>query len=60
MEDIIVILILTIIVVSIVWYLSNAKKLGETCIGCPYSRQCKGTCSSFNRKIESINNKSIN
>ncbi|HPX32933.1 MAG TPA: FeoB-associated Cys-rich membrane protein [Erysipelotrichaceae bacterium] len=47
MEDIIVILILIAIVVSILWYLSNAKKRGETCIGCPYSKQCGGNCNSY-------------
>ncbi|NMA17053.1 MAG: hypothetical protein GX935_07415 [Erysipelotrichia bacterium] len=59
MEDIIVILILIVIVVSILWYLSNAKKRGETCIGCPYSKQCGGNCNSHNHKIKDVRNNNI-
>lgn len=59
MEDIIVILILIAIVVSILWYLSNAKKRGETCIGCPYSKQCGGNCNSYNHKIKDVRNNNI-
>ena len=48
MENGIVIIILTVIVVGIVWYLLRAKKRGENCIGCPYAKQCKGKCSQSN------------
>lgn len=47
MEDIIIIAVLLCIIGGIVFYLSRAKKRGETCIGCPYSRQCgskDGSC----------------
>ncbi len=42
MVDIIIILILLCIVGGIVFYLYRAKKRGETCIGCPYAKQCGG------------------
>ncbi len=45
MENIIVIVIVVCIIGSIVCYLYRAKKRGETCIGCPYSKQCGGNCS---------------
>ncbi len=50
MIDLILIVILLCIVGGIVLYLYKAKKRGETCIGCPYARQCAkkcgGKCSS--------------
>lgn len=45
MENYIIILILLCIVGCIVFYLYKAKKRGETCIGCPYAKQCGGHCS---------------
>ena len=45
MENIIIILILAVIIGSIVLYLYKAKKRGETCIGCPYAKQCGSKCS---------------
>lgn len=45
MENVVVILILLAIVAGIIWYLVRAKKRGETCIGCPYAKQCSGKCS---------------
>ena len=42
MKDAIVILILVAIAAAIIWYLVRAKKRGETCIGCPYAKQCGG------------------
>lgn len=45
-ENIIGVSILVCIVGGIVFYLYKAKKRGETCIGCPCSKQCanKGKC----------------
>lgn len=43
--NIIIIVILLGIVGGIVWYIYKAKKRGETCIGCPYAKQCGGKCS---------------
>ena len=45
MENIIVIIIVVGIIGSIINYLYRAKKRGETCIGCPYSKQCSGNCN---------------
>ena len=50
MENIIIIAILVLIAGGIIWYLSRAKKRGETCIGCPYSKNCNGTCNSEKKK----------
>jgi len=44
MENFIIILIVLCIVGAIVLYLYKAKKRGETCIGCPYAKQCGGKC----------------
>lgn len=45
MENFIIIVILLGIIGGIVWYLRKAKKRGETCIGCPYAKQCSGKCN---------------
>lgn len=45
METLIVILILLLIAAAIIGYLVRAKKRGQTCIGCPYAKQCSGKCS---------------
>lgn len=44
MENIIIIVITAAIITAVVIYLLNSKKRGETCIGCPYSKQCGGKC----------------
>lgn len=44
MENVIVVLILLGIAAAIVYYLYKSKKRGQTCIGCPYSKQCAGKC----------------
>ena len=44
MENFIIVAVLLAIVGGIVWYLFRAKKRGETCIGCPYAKQCGGKC----------------
>ena len=36
--------ILLAIVAAVIVYLYRAKKRGETCIGCPYAKQCGGGC----------------
>ena len=46
MENIIVALILTLIVVGIVFYIIRAKKSGQKCIGCPHSKGCGGSCQT--------------
>jgi len=44
MENVIIILIVAAIIGGIIFYLCKAKKRGETCIGCPYAKQCSGKC----------------
>lgn len=47
MENFIIIVIILCIVSGIIFYLYKAKKRGETCIGCPYAKQCgNGQCGS--------------
>lgn len=46
LTDLIIIAIVLAIIGSIVRYLYRAKKRGETCIGCPYAKQCGSGCSS--------------
>ncbi len=38
--DIIIILVVAAVVIAVSVYLCKAKKRGETCIGCPYAKQC--------------------
>ncbi len=45
MENVIVVLLLVAIAAGIIWYLIRAKRKGETCVGCPYAKQCMGKCS---------------
>ena len=45
MIDFIVAAIVLAILGGILFYLYRAKKRGETCIGCPYAKQCgSGSC----------------
>ncbi len=43
-------LLLIIIIFAIIFfaglYIYNAKKKGQTCIGCPYAKSCGGKCDS--------------
>ncbi len=50
MENYIIIAIVVGIVCGIIAYLRRAKKRGETCIGCPYAKQCGGKCNTNNDK----------
>jgi len=45
MENVVIVAILALLVIGIVRYLIKAKKRGETCIGCPYAKQCDGHCN---------------
>ncbi|MBR3908871.1 MAG: FeoB-associated Cys-rich membrane protein [Clostridia bacterium] len=46
MKNAIIIIVLALIVAAICLYLYKAKKRGEKCIGCPYAKQCSGSCSN--------------
>ena len=43
--NVVVVLLLLAIAAGIIWYLIRAKKRGETCIGCPYAKQCGSKCN---------------
>ncbi len=50
LENFIIIVILLCSVGGIVYYLYKAKKRGETCIGCPYAKQCGGKAAGAHKK----------
>lgn len=43
--DIIAIVAIALIVGGALAYIIVAKRRGQKCIGCPYSKQCGGCCS---------------
>ncbi len=45
MANIIVVAVLVVIVGLAARYIYKAKKSGQKCIGCPYSKSCNGSCS---------------
>ncbi len=45
MENIIIAIVLVCIVVAVIIYLFRARKQGDACIGCPFSKECSGKCS---------------
>lgn len=45
MDDIIIILIVAIIVISVSFYIYKNREKGVKCIGCPDSKGCNGNCS---------------
>ena len=45
MENVILILVLTVILGGAAWYIIRAKKKGQKCIGCPDGASCAGNCS---------------
>ena len=50
MEDVIIVIILLAIAAGIIFYIYKAKKSGQKCIGCPYSKQCgskSSQCDSY-------------
>lgn len=46
MENVLIVFIVAAILGGVIWYLLRAKKQGQTCIGCPYCKQCSGKCQS--------------
>ena len=42
--DIIIALVVIVIVGAAVLYIYRARKRGQKCIGCPYSKTCGGNC----------------
>ncbi|MBE6855812.1 MAG: FeoB-associated Cys-rich membrane protein [Ruminococcus sp.] len=51
MENVIIIAVVIIIVGLASLYIYKAKKSGQKCIGCPYSKSCSsGKCNCGNNK----------
>lgn len=46
MKDAIIVILIVVITALIIFYLYNAKKRGEACVGCPYAKQCGGKCNT--------------
>ena len=44
MKDLILVAVLVAIMVGAGAYIYVAKRRGKTCIGCPCSGECKGSC----------------
>ncbi len=44
--DIIILALVALAVTLAVIYVCRAKKRGEKCIGCPYSKECNGKCNT--------------
>ena len=38
--NIVLVIIIFVIITSIITYLVRAKRRGETCVGCPYAKDC--------------------
>ena len=45
MTDFIVIAVVFLVVAGACFYIYRAKKKGQKCIGCPYGKECNGSCS---------------
>ena len=46
MTDIIIVAVIILVVGAASLYLYRAKKRGQKCVGCPYCKECGGSCSS--------------
>ena len=44
LDDVIAIAVIALIIGGAVAYIIKAKKAGQKCIGCPYSKTCSGNC----------------
>ena len=45
LENIIIIAVVVLIIGGASAYIYKAKKKGQKCIGCPYGKECNGSCS---------------
>jgi len=52
MENIIIIIVLAAIIFCVIRYLYKAKKKGQTCIGCPYAKECKKSSDGCDIKVK--------
>ena len=44
--DVIVLLVIALAIGGAIFYIIRSKKRGQKCVGCPYSKECGGNCSS--------------
>lgn len=44
--EIIILAVVALAIALAVIYIYRAKKRGEKCIGCPYSKECNGKCNT--------------
>ena len=52
-DDIIAAAVIVLIIGGAIFYIVKAKKAGQKCIGCPYSKQCSGCCPSKSNEQKS-------
>ena len=43
--EIIAFILVAVIIAAAVVYIVKAKRSGQKCVGCPYSKDCSGKCS---------------
>ncbi|MBO5930845.1 MAG: FeoB-associated Cys-rich membrane protein [Clostridia bacterium] len=48
--DMVVLLVILLAVGGAILYIIRAKKNGQKCVGCPYSKECSGNCSCEQKK----------
>ena len=48
--DIVVLLVIAFAVGGAILYILRAKKSGQKCVGCPYSKECGNNCSCQQKK----------
>lgn len=42
MVDVVILIVIALIIIGAFAYIHKAKKSGQKCIGCPYSKTCGG------------------
>ena len=47
--EIIAFLLVAAIIAAAAVYIVKAKKSGQKCVGCPYSKNCSGNCSAHTK-----------
>lgn len=60
MENCIVAVILVCVISAAVLYLYKAKKKGQVCVGCPYSKQCASKKTGDHSKHCNCGNSDLN
>ena len=47
--EVIAFLLVAAIIAAAAVYIVKAKKSGQKCVGCPYSKNCSGNCSAHTK-----------